>query len=273
MKDNGLLSYIEETRPIIHCITNVVTANDCANALLAFGASPTMAHHEAEVAEITAGCSALVCNLGATESFAAMETACRVSGELQHPIVLDPVGAGGSAFRRDFAMKLLATGQITCIRGNSSEIAALCYNEATQTGVDAAKQSLKDKADCQIAEELAARYNTIVIISGEKDIVSDGTATYEVMNGSPMMTRITGAGCMESAVLAAFLWAARSQGKKEVKAAAKLMTIMGICGELAEDAMRKAAGGTMTFYQCFLDNMSKLNQNVIAKRKTMKKLK
>ena len=267
-------NYIEETHPIIHCITNVVTVNDCANALLAFGASPTMAHHELEVEEVTAGCAALVCNLGATESFTAMEKACNVSRKLKHPIVLDPVGVGGSSYRRTFALRLLDAGGITCIRGNHSEIEALYYKKSTQTGVDATEQAegVNTTDLHKIALALAQKYNTIVIISGKTDIISDGKKLYEVGNGSSLMARITGAGCMESAVLGAVLAVAHKRGINHLKSVVKTVAYLGICGEKAEQKTRKEQAGTMTFHLNFLDNMSKLNQNVIQKNEKIKKL-
>lgn len=291
---------IEEKHPLVHCITNGVTVNDCANAVLAFGASPTMAHHIMEVEEVTAGCDALVLNLGATDDYEAMEKACRTAKKLEHPIVLDPVGAGGSSYRRNFAQKLLKEGFITCIRGNRAEISALASGKATQTGVDAGKAFAQESlADWQkMAEKMADRFDTIVIISGVTDIVSDGKNTYAVDNGSAWMTRITGSGCMSSAVLGAFL-GAEGMGITEQSAEADIMLnqgimqqdvqgqriqgrllaaltavcAMGICGELAEESTIRSTGGTMTFHRNMLDVMSKLNQNVISKNKKVKKLK
>lgn len=268
-----MIHRIEQMHPLVHCITNMVTVNDCANAILAFGASPTMARHIQEVEEVTAGCSALVLNLGATGDYEAMEKACRAAKKLGHPIVLDPVLAGGSSYRRDFAEKLLKEGFITCVRGNRAEISALASGKATQTGVDAGEAFAKESPEYwqKTAEELADRFDTIVIISGVTDIVSDGRNTYAVDNGSPFMTRITGSGCMLSALLGAYLGAL--QKEKYLKGALAAVCAMGICGELAEEAMIKADGGTMTFHGKLLDAMSKLNQNVIEKNEKVKKLK
>ena len=116
------LNKIKQIHPIVHCITNTITVNDCANMVLALGASPTMAHHTLEVEEITAGTNALVCNLGATECLEAMELAGEKAAALGHPIVLDPVGVAGSTFRRNKCMALMERVHPTCIRGNYSEI-------------------------------------------------------------------------------------------------------------------------------------------------------
>ena len=122
---------IQQKRPIIHCITNAVTVNDCANILLAAGASPTMAHHPCEVEEITAGTAALICNFGAISDYEAMETAGKRAHALGHPIVIDPVGVSGSSYRRKKCLELMKIIHPTCIRGNYSEIQALLHNCGT----------------------------------------------------------------------------------------------------------------------------------------------
>ena len=137
-----LYNKIQEERPIIHCITNAVTVNDCANILLAAGASPTMAHHPLEVEEITAGTKALVCNFGAIADYEAMEKAGRVADELGHAIVIDPVGVSGSSYRREKCQMLIENIHPTCIRGNYSEIRALMEHCSTATGVDSGDKIL-----------------------------------------------------------------------------------------------------------------------------------
>lgn len=122
---------IQQKRPIIHCITNAVTVNDCANILLAAGASPTMAHHPCEVEEITAGTAALICNFGAISDYEAMKTAGKRAHALGHPIVIDPVGVSGSSYRREKCLELMKIIHPTCIRGNYSEIQALLHNCGT----------------------------------------------------------------------------------------------------------------------------------------------
>ena len=135
----GIRDYLErirKERPVVQCITNIVTVNDCANALLAIGASPTMAHHPQEMEDFAALCDALVCNLGATESQESMVRAAALASAFDHPVVLDPVGCAGSRFRRQKAMEILESGRITCIRGNAAEIRALAEHCNTGRGVD-----------------------------------------------------------------------------------------------------------------------------------------
>ncbi len=261
-----LWTKIQAERPLVHCITNIVTVNDCANILLAAGASPTMAHHPSEVEEVTAGCRSLVLNLGATESVEAMKRAARKASELGHPIVIDPVGVSGSSWRRELCAQVMreAAGTFSCIRGNLSEIKALAANQGTAVGVDAAQsdrmqaQTLQEAADT--VRELAAGTGAIVIASGQTDLVSDGKCVYAVRNGSPLMARITGSGCMSSALLGAFLSAEQS-----LEAAAASCVVMGIAGELAEQRTRQQKGGTGTFRTCLLDAVSMLEKNQLEK--------
>lgn len=242
-----LCGKIGEKRPVIHCITNVVTVNDCANILLAVGASPTMAHHPEEVEEITRGSAALVCNLGATENFDAMRLAGAEANRLGHPIVIDPVGVSGSSFRRKFCEELITEIHPTCIRGNYSEIRALMEHIHTAVGVDA-----KDgRPDEEAVKRFAAGIGAIVIASGPQDIVTDGQNVYLCDCGSPMLARITGSGCMSSVMLGAFLSAQNS-----LESAAACCTLIGKAGERAAEKTKQNQGGTMMFRNSFIDEIS-----------------
>ena len=240
-------------KPIVHCITNNITIWDCANLLLAAGASPTMAHHPDEVAEITAGCHALVLNLGATESFDSMINAAPVAAAKNHPIVIDPVGCGGSSFRRNQFWEIAKVAHISCVRGNASEIMALAKGSPTQTGVDAGPlTSRKEFEDLkEAAAHLAAALGAIVIASGPVDLITDGTNLAEIHAGDPMMSRITGSGCMSTALLGAYLAADNS-----FESAIAAVTTMCKCGEVAADRSRKEGRGTMTFHTYLIDEMS-----------------
>ena len=238
---------ILDKKPIVQCITNIVTVNDCANALLAIGASPTMAHLLEEVEEIQSGCDALVCNLGATENFDAMLVAAKKADELGHPIVIDPVGCGGSSVRREFFCKLIEACRPACIRGNYSEIAALAHGDKTVTGVDSGTNVNNIEAD---AVNLAKRTKGIVVASGIEDVVTDGEIIVKVTGGDVLMSRITGTGCMESSLLGAYLVVEESMDSvvsccKKVKDA----------GQIAADSVRERRAGTMTFKEKFIDNM------------------
>ena len=242
-----LYQKIKQQRPIIHCITNAVTVNDCANILLAAGASPTMAHHPLEVEEITAGTQALICNLGAIADYEAMEKAGKVADSLGHAIVIDPVGVSGSSYRREKCQALIEEIHPTCIRGNYSEIRALMEHRSTVSGVDSGDKSLNIEGMKQYAKEC----HVILIASGEKDIITDGAETYFCENGDAKMAQITGSGCMSSVMLGAFLGVEQS-----VQSAAACCAFVGIAGEIAAEKTDACGGGTMTFRNQFIDEIS-----------------
>ena len=199
--------------PLIHNITNYVTVNDCANIVLACGASPIMADDKDEVAEITTICSGLNINIGTLNSrtIDSMLIAGKKANELGHPVVLDPVGAGASSLRTDTAMKLLEEVKFTVIRGNISEIKTLASGSGSTKGVDAdvADKVTKDNLDEVIAftKAFAQKTGSVIAITGAIDIVADAEKAYCIYNGEPMMSSITGTGCQLSAMTAAFVTA------------------------------------------------------------------
>lgn len=250
---------IQKERPLVHCITNIVTVNDCANILLAAGASPTMAHHPLEAAEVTEGCRSLVCNLGATESLDAMTAAGIRAREIGRPIVLDPVGASGSSYRRKLCLELIGKIHPSCIRGNFSEIRALAADQKTAAGVDAGRNDSVSPETLfragNLVQDFAKRTGALVIASGAIDLVSDGERAYSVYNGTPWMARITGCGCMSSALLGAFL---AVEGTLE--SAVSSCAVMGICGEIAMKKTKDCGGGTGTFRVYLMDAVSLLTK-------------
>jgi hydroxyethylthiazole kinase len=252
---------MQEKKPLVHCITNIVTVNDCANIVLAAGGSPTMAHHPLEVAEIAEGCDSLVCNMGAMESYEAMLVAGKAAKKAGHPIVLDPVGASGASYRREKTIELIEQIKPEVIRGNYSEIRALAMDQRTQIGVDAAEETaFSEYENKTIVQEYAKKTNAIVIASGSTDIISDGINTCMVSSGSRFMSRITGAGCMETALLGTFMGAQSS-----FNSAAAACLVMGICGELAEEKTHENSGGTMTFRMYLIDAVSTLTEEDLKK--------
>lgn len=245
------LEKIRQRRPVVQCVTNIVTVNDCANALLAVGASPTMAHHPQEMEDFAAFCDSLVCNLGATESLEAMKRAAALAASANHPAVLDPVGCAGSQFRRQKAMEILESGRITCIRGNAAEIRALARHCNTGRGVDDPAGSGQEEQAGKYAAALAQQTGAIVIASGSTDYLSDGENVLAVEGGSPMLAKITGSGCMLSALLGAFLAVDPS-----AKSAAACCALMADCGERAQTWTLESGRGTGTFHLNLLDALS-----------------
>lgn len=224
---------IEQNRkfkPLVHCITNYVTANDCANMLLACGGSAIMADDPGEIAEITAICDGLVLNMGTPNprKIRAMLKAGKMANVLQNPVIFDPVGVGSSGMRRKAAAMLLKKVRFAAIRGNASEISTLVCGTRAHRGVDA--DAGENGNALENAKVLALKYNTVVIATGDEDIVTDGKNTYRVMNGHSMMRTVTGTGCQMSALIGAYITA---NPKEPLKAALAAVCAMGLCGELA----------------------------------------
>ena len=231
-----LLRQVKRQAPLVHCITNYVTARDCANLLLACGASPVMADDVEEVAEITAVSSGLYLNLGTLHcsSASAMLAAGTRAGEVGIPVLLDPVGVGASRFRRETAGKLLDAVPVAVIRGNASEIKTLVLGSAGARGVDAditdqvTQENLE--ATAALAQTLAGKTGAVVALTGAVDVVTDGDKAVFIRNGHPMMCRVTGMGCQLSALTAAFVAA---NPNKPLEGAVAAVCAMGLCGEMA----------------------------------------
>lgn len=238
------LRRIRAEAPLVHNITNYVVMNLTANALLALGASPVMAHAEEEVAEMTAIARALVINIGTLSApwIAAMFQAGGAARRKGLPMVLDPVGAGATAFRTDTARRLLDELSPAIVRGNASEIRALASEEHATRGVDSAHTP---EAAAEAAVALAGRSGGVVVASGAIDLIVSGGSVARVSNGHPMMARVTGMGCTASALAGAF--AAVNPSARD--AAVNAMAVMGVAGELAAEG----ATGPGTFVARFLD--------------------
>ncbi|MBR2006146.1 MAG: hydroxyethylthiazole kinase [Thermoguttaceae bacterium] len=248
------LRNLRRAAPLTHCITNYVTANDCANVLLAFGASPIMADEPAEVEEIVALSSGLVVNLGTLNrsTVDAAFAATRRANELGIPAVLDPVGVGASRLRTETARRLLNEFRFAAIRGNVSEIGALAFGTGSTRGVDAVSESNR-RAVAERLREFAAAFRTTVVASGALDLVVDAERFATVRNGSPWAARITGAGCISTAVLGACVAANRA---RVWEAAVAATAAFGVCGEIAERRTVERGGGTATFRTELIDAAS-----------------
>ena len=244
------LRRVREEAPLVHNITNFVVMNNTANALLAVGALPVMAHAVEEVAEMTALAGALVINIGtlAREWIDAMATAMATARERGIPIVFDPVGAGATTFRTQTSIDLLGRVAPAVIRGNASEIMALAGSAVRTKGVDSSAAA--DAAE-DAALLLARRYSCAVVVSGAVDLLVDGKRTFLVRNGHPLMPKVTGLGCTATALVGAFC----AVNGDPLVAARHAMTVMGICGELA--AAKAAGPGSMQVH--FIDALYNLD--------------
>ena len=219
-------------RPLIHCINNYVTANDCANMLLACGGSPIMADDPDEAAEITAMCDGLVLNMGTPNPrrIEAMLRAGMEANRLGHPVILDPVGVGSSTMRRNAAHQLLEKVRFAAIRANATEVATLVRGTTANRGVDADMEEAEMEVVVQNARALSQETGAVVIVTGDTDIVTDGKTTYRVRNGHPMMRTVTGSGCQLSVLLGACI---TSNQADRLRAALAAVCAMGLCGEIA----------------------------------------
>lgn len=255
------LQGVRERAPLVQCITNFVTVNDCANIILAAGGSPTMAHDIREAAEAAETAQALVCNLGAIEDVEAMVQAGKTANRLGIPAVLDPVACGGTSLRRREAKRLLEKVHFSVIRGNASEIRFLAGERAEGAGVDAgrADQITEENlfAAARMTEEFSKRTGSVIAVSGPADLVSDGRRTAIFRNGCPIMARITGSGCMLAALTGAFCGGAPD---RPFEAACAAAAVMGVCGELAEKKRLECGTGNASFRTYLIDAVFNLTE-------------
>lgn len=244
-----ILNNIRKLSPMVHCMVNLVTANDCANLVLACGASPIMAEDAEEVEEVTAQCDGLVLNLGTPNprKIEALLRAGQAANKLGHPVVFDPVGVGSSQLRMQAAMEILRTVKLTVIRGNASEIRTMATGTMAHRGVDV-DEGLSSGGE-SLARELALHTGAVVVLSGNADIVTDGKKTYRVGNGHPMMRSVTGTGCQMSCLIGACV--AANPGDP-LRAALGAVCTMGLCGEIAF-ARLKAQDGNASYRNYIID--------------------
>lgn len=238
---------IRTSVPLVLNITNYVAMNYCANALLAIGASPLMSFCPEEMEELASRCDSLVINIGCLDSqqIKAMRLASSVFGKMGKKWVLDPVGAGTSALRKETALSLVDEFHPSIIRCNASEITALSGSRISGRGVDSSL--LPDDVSC-IADEFAKKSGCVISVSGPVDYITDGSHSERISNGSPLMPRVTATGCVASAITGAVA----AVEKSSFDAALNAMAIMGVAGEIAASRSE----GTGSFQVRFLDELS-----------------
>ena len=264
---NIMLENLRNKCPLIHNITNYVTVNDCANIIIACGASPIMADDKDEVKEITTICTGLNINIGTLNSrtIESMFIAGKQANALNHPVVLDPVGAGASNLRTETALKLLDEVKFSVIRGNISEIKTLASGNGTTKGVDAdvADKVTKDNLNevVAFAKEFAKKTGAVIAITGAIDIVANSQKAYIIYNGHPMMSSITGTGCQLSAMSAAFVTA---NPDHPLEAAAAAVCAMGYAGEIAYERLTKMDGNS-TYRNYIIDAIYNMTPSMLEK--------
>jgi len=255
-KASANLKTLRVKKPLIHNITNYVVMNYTANALLACGASPVMAHAPEEVEEMVSFAGALVLNIGTLTNawIDSMLIAGKKANELSIPIVLDPVGSGATKLRTESAKRLINELSVTVIRGNASEVLSLAQEGSRTKGVDSI-HSVEEAADAALM--LAEELNTTLAITGPIDLITDGERIYKVLNGHELMGFVTGTGCTATALIGAFL----SVDNDPVTAAATALAYFGLAGEKAA-AHSKGPG---TFQIALLDALFTINEEQLRK--------
>ena len=248
------LRTLRERKPLVHNITNYVVMNETANALLALGALPVMAHAREEVEEMVGLAGALAINIGTLSPtwVDAMLAAGKAANERGTPVVLDPVGAGATTYRTATARRILDEVDVTVLRGNAGEVATLVGVAAEVRGVE----SIAAGGDpAELAREAARTLGVVASVTGPVDHVSDGEREVAVANGDPMLATVTGTGCMSTAITAAFLAAEEDP----LEAAAQALQAFGIAGEDAAGG----AKGPGSFHVALYDALAALDPDTI----------
>lgn len=253
---------VKAEKPLIHYITNPISINDCANIILAIGAQPIMAEHPLEVSEITSVSKALGINLGNITDvrMESMLISGKTAFKKKIPQVIDLVGVGCSKLRLDYAKKFIMQCHPNVIKGNMSEIKAICGVRSNAKGIDVGKcDCITDKnidENMKMMEQLSARTGSVIVSTGIVDIITNSCETYLIKNGCKMLSMVTGTGCMVTALIAAYISSLDILG-----GTALAVSLMGICGELSEHAK-----GTGSFKIELIDNVFRISDNTIINR-------
>ncbi len=250
-----ILDRIRKSKPVVHSITNYVVMNSTANVLLAMGAAPIMAHAPEEMEDLSLISSSLVINIGTLSKpwIESMHLAARLAARMNKPFLLDPVGSGASKLRTETAKSLIASSLPTVIRGNASEILSLSPQGGTTRGVDSI-HSMEDAIEA--AGTIARSLGTVIAVTGERDLVTDGERSLIISGGHPLLGYVTGTGCAASVIIGAFL----AQEKDPVRATASALAFFGLAGERA--AAREQAPGS--FWIRVLDELYAITPDDLA---------
>ncbi len=272
VKVENIINSIRSNAPLIHCITNPISINDCANAVLAVGAKPIMAEHPKEVAKITSMASVLAVNLGNITD--ARINSIMISGktslENNIPSVIDAVGVTCSDIRLELAKEYINLCRPAVIKGNISEIKVLNGLSSDAAGIDVSDKDtfssdneVKMKYTGELVKELAKKTNSVVVATGVVDTISDGCEVYYIQNGCEMMSSITGTGCMLNVLIASYISAGKYTDTKILDNAICATALLGIAGERARDYTLKNNAGLGTFHVRLLDEISLINAKTL----------
>ena len=258
---------VRRTVPLVHNITNYVTVNDVANAELAIGGSALMADDIAEVRDMVGIANCTNINMGTlnARTIESMLEAGKVAGETGTPMVFDPVGAGASGLRDKTAERILAETSPTVIRGNLSEISFAAGLGASTKGVDSSDADASNDP-VEVARKVAAARGCVVAITGAVDVITDGNVVYRISNGTPLMSKITGTGCMCDGLIGCFVGALETldDSYKVAAATAGAILSMGLAGELAAKSLLAHHGrvGTGSLHIGIIDQLSLMDEAI-----------
>ena len=258
MRTGEDLRALRERKPLVHQITNYVVMNETANATLALGALPVMAHAKEEVEEMASVAGALVLNIGTLSEpwIEAMLLAAKAANAARVPVVLDPVGAGATRFRTETAKRILDAADIAIARGNAAELATLAGREAEIRGVESIGAS---DSGAELATAAAVALGCVAAVTGPVDHVSDGEHVIAIRNGHELLGTVSGTGCMATAITGCFVAVAPD---RPLEAAAEALVAFGVAGE---DAARDAKGPG-TFHAGLYDALYNLDPETIDSR-------
>ena len=249
------LKNLKEKNPLIHCITNYVTVNDVANSLIAIGASPVMADEPSESGEITAISNGLLINLGTLNlnTIKAMQNSIKMANSLNLPVVLDPVGVGASTLRNETAINFLKEYKFSIIKGNISEIKFLNGEKSIAKGVDASLKDLNDDIlnRVNLAKELSIKTDAAIVITGKIDVVTFKNEAYLLKNGSSLMGKFSGSGCILGGICTAFL----ASNTNPLKSAIMGVLTECIAGELVRGKNVLSDMGSIKFKNGLIDEI------------------
>lgn len=256
------MEFIKENRPLVHHITNFVVMNETANVTLCVGALPVMAHAREEVEEMVSHARSLVINIGTLypEMVESMLMAGKKANLLGIPVILDPVGAGATAYRTEVASKILEDIEVAVVRGNAAEISTLAGYKAQLRGVESLASAESHE---KIASELAVTYGCVVAVTGPIDYVSDGRKVIAIGNGDMLLGRVTGTGCMSTTVIGCFC----TSGEPYLEAAVAGLSYFGIAGEMAAERSGPRPG---SFHVELYNALYALNLEIIKQRAKIK---
>ena len=276
-KIDETLKNIKQKNALTHCITNSVTINDCANAVLAIGGSPFMAEDVEELEEVVTIADALVINIGklSKDQIEAMKVSCETASKTDTPIILDPVGVGVTQLRNKTTLDLIENYNITAIRGNISEIKAIAKlvgvldESNTAKGVDVNADDLITeenlKANGDLICKLASKLDTVILASGPIDILTDGETTIAIDNGDDMMPIITGSGCMLSSIVGSCIG-----GSAPLEGSLVAILAMNIAGERARAKVDEKEEGTGSFRAYLIDYLYRTDSEILKEKSNIK---